>query len=207
MGFIPQPKFLALWRDLHHQARPLTQDEALCRIATALRQTLGDSRVLFYLSTFPADIDPLQLLPCPARLVAPDVFVYEAARRKSYFAFETEYSYCLPLMLNFHHFGYLFWESKNRPFAHSTLMLVAILTGQIVHYLNELGYLFTPCFCPFEPPVPLKIDPIHRRVWVAGELLPVGDKGFIFLELLQQWRTRPDLPLSGPGQRPGREYW
>jgi hypothetical protein len=187
MGFTLQPEFLALWRDLPHQARPSTQDEALCRIATALQQTLGDSRLLFYLRPFPPDSDSSQLLPCPARPLGPDVFVYQASRCKSYFAFETDYSCCLPLMLNFQRFGYLFWESKNRPIAHSTVTFVAILAGQIAHYLNDLGYLGIPCFCPVEPPAPLKLDPIHRRVWVGGKLLPVNEAGFIFLELLQQW--------------------
>lgn len=38
--------------------------------------------------------------------------------------------------------------------------------------------------------VPLKIDLMQQRVWIAGEPLHVSRKEFIILDLLQQWRER-----------------
>ena len=38
--------------------------------------------------------------------------------------------------------------------------------------------------------VPLKIDLMQQRVWIAGEPLHVSRKEFIILHLLQQWRER-----------------
>ncbi len=38
----------------------------------------------------------------------------------------------------------------------------------------------------FTPSVPLRMDPKHRRVWIAGKPLYVSSKEFIFLSLLNQ---------------------
>jgi DNA-binding response OmpR family regulator len=37
------------------------------------------------------------------------------------------------------------------------------------------------------PSVPLRMDPMHRRVWIAGEPLYMGYNEFIFLSLLEIW--------------------
>jgi len=40
------------------------------------------------------------------------------------------------------------------------------------------------------PAVPLRIDPEHRRAWIAGEPLYMGYNEFIFLSMLEIWHAR-----------------
>lgn len=40
------------------------------------------------------------------------------------------------------------------------------------------------------PATPLRLDPEHRRVWIAGEPLYMGYNEFIFLSMLEIWHTQ-----------------
>lgn len=194
-----QQRLLALWRTLHPQTKPLTQDEVLYPLSYIIQQTLEDARLLFYLKANSPHLDPLQLLPCPARLLGPGVFVYDGFPCKSYFAFEIPYFYYLPLRLNSYDFGYLFLESITLAFDHSAPLLMAFLAGRVAHDLYALRHpIETVRLDQAEASLPLKIERTQRRVWIAGQPLYVSKKEFIFLELLEQGYERGEpCPREG----------
>jgi DNA-binding response OmpR family regulator len=59
---------------------------------------------------------------------------------------------------------------------------------------DDLSMLFVPeqelCSLQSTLSVPLRIDLMQQRVWIAGEPLHVSRKEFIILHLLQQWQDR-----------------
>jgi hypothetical protein len=132
------------------------------------------------------------VIPCPARSLAPDVFVNDGATCKGCFTFETQQFCYLPLTLSSHNFGCLFLESSQLPFDNATQMLIAVLAIQLAHHLQDLGYPGRADTDRPEPSILLKIDPVHRRVWVGGKALYMGNSEFIFLNLLNQWRDQEE---------------
>jgi hypothetical protein len=182
-----QQELLSLWHTLHSQPKPLTLDEALYRLSCILRQTLQDARLLFYLKAASPQIDPLQLLPCPARALGPGVFVYEGSRSKAYFAFKIPYFYYLPLRLNGYDIGYLFLESITLAFDYSAPLLLAFLAGRVAQDLYELRHLIEAVrLDPPEASLSFKLEPAHRQVWVAGQPLCISQREFMLLEALEK---------------------
>ena len=46
---------------------PRSSDEALCLMAECLKRLGEPIRILFYLAPAPPEVEPVKLLPCPAR--------------------------------------------------------------------------------------------------------------------------------------------
>jgi hypothetical protein len=104
----------------------------------ALRYAFGDIRCLFYVSKSPLSAKPLELIPCPARQLAPDLYLYDPLRHNTQFQFETEAPYYAPLERGDQTFGYLFVEIKQgQPLDAFEQSLTALLATQVASHLDD----------------------------------------------------------------------
>jgi hypothetical protein len=96
----PDPTLAGLHDLLIRLPTPHTRDDMLRFVAAVLDHALGGVRLLFYLADPPLDAALLELTRCPARPLAPRVFVHDhTSSHMPLFEFKTKYHYYRPLRL------------------------------------------------------------------------------------------------------------
>lgn len=172
---------------------PQTVNDAFYLVAEALEHAFGETRCLFYLDEPVSDIDPLSLVPCPARQLSSHLFVYDAAAQSSHFSFETDQPSHAPLILAGRLYGYLFLEIKNdRPLDELEQTLLALLATHTVHQLNHLGGIsIPPDVNNGHTTARIVIDESRRCVWVGNTPLRLSSQELSLLQLLNRHAGRP----------------
>lgn len=182
----------ALQAVLAHYPLPTTQDEVLCLTTQALRQALGPIRCLFYLAEIPPDIELSYLLRCPARSLAPDLFVSDPTHQSDHFTLTTEHPTCAPLLVAGRPLGCLFVEpSQPGPLNEAEQSLVALVA---THTARQLYYLEQSR--PMSNPVQhdrglLIIDEVRSWVWIGSVPLRLSRLELALLDLLYRHPGRP----------------
>jgi hypothetical protein len=152
-----------------------------------LRQSFGAVQLLFYLAVPPPEIDPRCLIPCPARPLAPETFIYEGLNQPEVFRPATAEPYYTPLAATSGMFGYLFLEppagQPRSAMSQETLARLASQTARYLNYLSQTGQI--PAGKIGRPP-PLIIDKSHNWVWIEGKLRRVSPKEATLLRLLYE---------------------
>lgn len=117
---------------------PPLDDNVFRSSAEALGYAFSDLRCLFYVSGSPLSSKPLDLVPCPARQLAPDLYLYDPLRPNTQFQFQTDAPYYAPLERGDQTFGYLFVEIKQGQALDAfEQSLIALLATQAASHLDD----------------------------------------------------------------------
>jgi len=169
---------------LVHLATPRSYDETYLLAAKALRQTLGEVRILFYLAEHPPERDPLSSVPCSARQLDLDLFIHDALNRFQHFNFETHHPHYASIVAASCHFGFIFLERKGPPLDEWEQSLVTLIATQTAHHLNHLSWPNTASKNRINNLRSLIIDRSCHQVWINNISVQLTVKEFATIELL-----------------------
>ena len=179
-----QQQLTTLQEVLASQYIPRSQDDVFQLTANALGEIFGQLRILFYLIEPPPTLDPFDLIPCPARQVASNLFVFSVTRHASYFHLKTERPHWVPIEAVSRPLGLIFLERIGQPLTKTEQKVVALLATQAGHHLIHLDRLARggPGLTP------LRIDAVNHRLFLNGTALPLKGHQLAVLQLLYERR-------------------
>jgi DNA-binding winged helix-turn-helix (wHTH) protein len=169
---------------------PRRGDEALCLMAEALKRFTGPVRLLFYLAPAPPELEPTHLLPCPARRLAEQVYVYDGTDGRHDFRLELGQPYFAPLTLASGGQGYLVLEVLQPPLSEVARNVVAVLVAQTPHYLALVAGAAVEQ-AEAVSPATLAFDERSQSLWLGEGWLALKPPQFAVLQALYEQGGRP----------------
>ena len=167
---------------LTNQTTPKNRPETLRLTAEALEQTLGEVRLLFYLSQPPSDIEPLDLVPCLAWKLKPNVFIHDTSTGSISFSFQTDHPQRVTLRANSHRFGLIFMERVDQALTRTEEVLAALIASQTAHHLAHLSISINGNGTNSSKIVDLDLS--RRQIWVNNRSVQLTALEFTTFDLL-----------------------
>lgn len=163
-------------------------------MAEALGYAFGQIRCLFYVLSQPfASTEPLELIPCPARQLAPALYLYDPASHPVRFQFETGTPHYAPLVLGGQTFGYMFVEiPAAQALTEIEHTLLALLATQTALQLNHVSEIVLPAGAEgLNARSKLMIDEARQCLWFDGVPLRVSAQELKLIQCLSRNYGKP----------------
>lgn len=179
-----QQQLASLTDVLSNHSTPETHDDLFRFIDAALRQALGDIRVLFYLENAPPHLTSQELLPCSARRLDKGLFVRDNRGWQQDFYIQYDRPHCVAIRAATHTFGLLFVDKVDLPLIEAEQTIVTLMAAQTahhLHYIDRIENLNGQSGAEASSPI---IDESCRQIRINGSTLPLKGKQWAALHLL-----------------------